>query len=147
MSEDEVTVTNGIRMYRIERLAPLKIDAFLDRTRGRDIFDTSFLVTHDPDAIPDAQVVAVGARIGDLGVDGLLELMTDDEILQAHDLNRVTIDLVEAVRRLRERRRTAGVARREDKGCDTHGPRGARHPPAHQEKGLWPGGQAPGQRP
>ena len=104
ISEDEVAVINGIRMYTIERLAPLKIDAFLDRTLGRDVFDTAFLLARYPCAIPDEQVVSIDATLAELGEDGLLELMADDEILQAHDLDRVTLEMVDAVRRLRTAR-------------------------------------------
>lgn len=104
ISEDEAAVINGIRMYTIERLAPLKIDAFLDRTLGRDVFDTSFLLARYPNAIPDEQLVSIAAKFAELGEDGLLELMADDEILQAHDLDRVTLEMTEAVRRLRAAR-------------------------------------------
>ena len=104
ISEDDVAVVNGIRMYMIERLAPLKIDAFLDRTLGRDVFDTAFLLARYPYAIPDEQVVSIDAKVAELGEDGLLELMADDEILQAHDLDRVTLDMVDAVRQLRTAR-------------------------------------------
>lgn len=104
ISEDEVTVINGIRMYTIERLAPLKVDAFLDRTLGRDVFDTAFLLARYPHAIPDEQLVSIDTKLAELGEDGLLELMADDEILQAHDLDRVTLEMVDAVRRLRAAR-------------------------------------------
>ena len=104
INEDEVAVVNGIRMYTIERLAPLKIEAFLDRTLGRDVFDTAFLLARYANAIPDEHLVSIDAMLAEFGEDGLLELITDDEILQAHDLDRITLELVETVRRLRAER-------------------------------------------
>jgi hypothetical protein len=102
ISEYEVTVTSGVRIYTIERLAPLKKGAFLDdRILGRDVFDTSFLLARYPNTNPDQQLVSIDARLTELGEDGLLELMADDEILRSHDLGRVTLEMGDAVRRLR----------------------------------------------
>ena len=88
----------------IERLAPLKVDAFIDRTLGRDVFDTSFLLARYPGSILNEQLVAIDAKLAELGEDGLLEFMAGDDILQAHDLDRITLDMVDAVRRLRAAR-------------------------------------------
>lgn len=46
-------------------------------------------------------LVSIDAKLADLGEDDLLELMADDEIRQAHDLGRVTLEMVDTVRRLR----------------------------------------------
>lgn len=88
----------------IERLAPLKVDAFIDRSLGRDVFVTSFLLACYPGSILDEQLVAIDAKLAELGEDGLLEFMADGDFLQAHDLDRITLDMVDAVRRLRAAR-------------------------------------------
>lgn len=85
----------------IERLAPLKVDAFIDRSLGRDVFVTSFLLACYPGSILDEQLVAIDAKLGE---NGLLEFMADGDFLQAHDLDRITLDMVDAVRRLRAAR-------------------------------------------
>ena len=40
IDEADVTVIDGIRTYTIDKLASLKIDALVSRTKARDIFDT-----------------------------------------------------------------------------------------------------------
>lgn len=44
IDEADVTVIDGIRTYTIDKLAFLKIDALVGRTKARDIFDTSYLL-------------------------------------------------------------------------------------------------------
>ncbi len=51
----------------IERLAPLNVDAFIDRTLGRDVFDTSFLLARYPGSILDEQQVSSPQTCGYLG--------------------------------------------------------------------------------
>ena len=62
---------------------------------------TSFLLARYPGSILNEQLVAIDAKLAELGEDGLLEFMGDDDILQAHDLYRITLDMVDAVRRIR----------------------------------------------
>lgn len=104
VDEGDITVVHGFRVYKIERLAFLKIDAFLNREKARDVFDVWFLATRYADAIGDEQLKAIADAVERLGEDGLFELMDDEEILQTHDLEQIALELVETVRRLcRER--------------------------------------------
>lgn len=45
IDEADITVIDDIRTYTIDKLASLKIDALVNRTKARDIFDTSYLLT------------------------------------------------------------------------------------------------------
>ncbi|MFT4189806.1 MAG: nucleotidyl transferase AbiEii/AbiGii toxin family protein [Aeromicrobium sp.] len=95
IDEDDVTVVDGFRVYKIERLAALKIDAFLNREKGRDVFDVWFLLTRYPDVITDEQAAGIRAKVDELGEDGLYALMENDSPLRAHDLESIVLDLVE----------------------------------------------------
>ena len=46
-------------------------------------------------------MVAIDAQLAKIGEDGVPEFMADDGIPQANDLDRITLDMVDAVRRLR----------------------------------------------
>ena len=63
IDEDDVTTINGIRTYRLEKLASLKIDALVNRTKARDIFDTSFLPHRYPEAISDDDLTRIDQLI------------------------------------------------------------------------------------
>ena len=56
IDEANITVIDDIRTYTIDKLASLKIDALVNRTKARDIFDTSYLLTKYPEAITDTDL-------------------------------------------------------------------------------------------
>jgi len=51
IQDDDTTVTDGVRVYKIEKPAEFKAGAFLFRLKARDIFDMDFLLTKFPDAV------------------------------------------------------------------------------------------------
>ena len=60
IDEDDVTTINGIRTYRLEKLASLKIDALVNRTKARDIFDVSYHLERHPDHLTRDTLVGSG---------------------------------------------------------------------------------------
>ena len=56
--EEDITTVDGICVYRINKLATLKIDALVNRVGARDIFDASFLLHRYPDQISDTDLLA-----------------------------------------------------------------------------------------
>ena len=104
IDEDDVTTINGIRTYRLEKLASLKIDALVNRTKARDIFDTSFLLHRYPEAISDDDLTRIDQLIDLIGLNDLEAIMQDDDILNRFDLTHVAVSLVENVLRMRRER-------------------------------------------
>ncbi len=104
IDEDDVTTINGIRTYRLEKLASLKIDALVNRTKARDIFDTSFLLHRYPEAISDDDLTRIDQLIDLIGLNDLEVIMQDDDILNSFDLTHVAVSLVENVLRMRRER-------------------------------------------
>lgn len=56
IDEANVTVIDSIRTYTIDKLASLKIDALVNLTKARDIFDTSYLLAKYSEAITDTDL-------------------------------------------------------------------------------------------
>lgn len=104
IDEDDVTTIDGIRTYRLEKLASLKIDALVNRTKARDIFDTSFLLHRYPEAISDDDLTRIDQLIDLIGLNDLEAIMQDDDILNRFDLTHVAVSLVENVLKMRRER-------------------------------------------
>ena len=104
IDEDDVTTINGIRTYRLEKLASLKIDALVNRTKARDIFDTSFLLHRYPKAISDDDLTRIDQLIDLIGLNDLEAIMQDDDILNRFDLTHIAVSLVENVLKMRRER-------------------------------------------
>ena len=101
IDEDDVTTIDGIRTYRLEKLASIKIDALVNRTKARDIFDTSFLLHRYPEAISDDDLTRIDQLID---LNDLEAIMLDDDILNRFDLTHIAVSLVENVLRMRRER-------------------------------------------
>ncbi|MBF0698267.1 nucleotidyl transferase AbiEii/AbiGii toxin family protein [Actinomyces bowdenii] len=56
IEQADLTTIDGICTYRLEKLASLKVDALVNRTKARDIFDTSYLLATYPEAITDTDL-------------------------------------------------------------------------------------------
>ena len=104
IDEADVTTVDGIRVYKLEKLAELKVAAMVNRTAARDIFDVAFLLDRYPAAISDASLREVEGLIDRLGLDDLEAIMRHDRILQSHDLAHVAVALVDGVAALRSQR-------------------------------------------
>lgn len=86
IDEADITVIDDIRTYTIDKLASLKIDALVGRTKARDIFDTSYLLTKYPEAITDTDLQRIDQLIDIIGLNDLEAIMLDDDILKRFDL-------------------------------------------------------------
>jgi len=104
IDEDDVTTINGIRTYRLEKLASLKIDALVNRTKARNIFDTSFLLHRYPKAISNDDLTRIDQLIDLIGLNDLEAIMQDDDILNRFDLTHVAVSLIENVLKMRRER-------------------------------------------
>lgn len=63
IDEADVIEMDGIRVYRINKLAEQKVGAFLSRERARDIFDIHFLLRRHPNAFNGS---LLGRLIGEI---------------------------------------------------------------------------------
>ena len=95
IDETNVTVIDGIRTYTIDKLASLKIDALVNRTKARDIFDTSYLLSRYPEAITDTDLQRIDQLIDLIGLNDLEAIMLDDDILNRFDLTDIAVRLVD----------------------------------------------------
>lgn len=98
--EADVTVADGIRVYKLDHLARLKVDAFTDRLNARDIYDVAFLLTNHPDALATDTLTQILDTADQVGIDQLSQIMQADEILRDYDVDRTVLDLIEAATRL-----------------------------------------------
>uniref|UniRef100_A0A7C9N9X6 Nucleotidyl transferase AbiEii/AbiGii toxin family protein n=1 Tax=Muribaculaceae bacterium Z82 TaxID=2304548 RepID=A0A7C9N9X6_9BACT len=66
ISSREMDVVNGILTYKLPALALMKVGAYRDRERSRDLFDVTFIVNTYwdslPDEVKDAYVYSLGAK-------------------------------------------------------------------------------------
>ncbi len=104
IGEDDVALVDGIRVYKIEKLANLKIKALLNRTKARDIFDVSFLLNRYSSAVTDSDLQQIDQLVTVCGIDDLEARMASDSILSRHDLTHVAVELADNVDKLKRRR-------------------------------------------
>jgi predicted nucleotidyltransferase component of viral defense system len=94
INEKEVAVIDGIRMYTIEKLAELKVQAFITRTKPRDIYDVSFLLEKYPQAITKGSLNLINTKISNFGIDSFLRILDEDkDVLVNHDKETVILKL------------------------------------------------------
>ena len=99
---DALTVhARPLRVLGIRRVA-----YHADHTEGRGSSPDSLCLYAGMEMQPPQceLLVPIDIKLAELGEDGLLELMADDEILYAHDLDRITLEKVDEVRRFRTTR-------------------------------------------
>lgn len=104
INEDDVTSIDGIRVYKIEKLAPLKIEAFLNRLAARDIFDVAFLLKRYPDSVSDDYLRKIDELVTAIGLNELETTMLSDRILEPHDCEHVALSLDESLDDLKTKR-------------------------------------------
>jgi len=104
IDEADVTVTDSIRTYTIDKLASLKIDALVNRTKARDIFDTSYLLAKYPEAITDTDLRRIDQLIDLIGLNDLEAIMLDDDILNRFDLTDIAVRLVDNTLEMKRQR-------------------------------------------
>lgn len=97
IDEADVVRRDGIRVYGLTRLASLKIDAFVHRTRARDVFDVGFLLSRHPEAVDEADVIRVREHVDVRGIDNLLEEVEDDDALAVYDATGIALGLMSAL--------------------------------------------------
>lgn len=105
IDEADITVIDDIRTYTIDKLASLKIDALVGRTKARDIFDTSYLLTKYPEAITDTDLQRIDQLIDIIiGLNDLEAIMLDDDILKRFDLTDIAVRLVDNTLEMKRQR-------------------------------------------
>lgn len=104
INETDITVIDGIRVYKLDHLASLKVAAFTNRLNARDIYDVAFLVTHHPDAISTSTLAQIINTTTEVGIDQLSQIMQADQILRDYDIDQTVLNLVETAQQLHEER-------------------------------------------
>lgn len=95
IDEDDVTTINGIRTYNLDKLTTLKIDALVNRAKGRDIFDVAYLLAQHPESVSNHDLQRIDQVIDIIGLNDLEAIMLDDDILDYFDLTDVAVKLVD----------------------------------------------------
>ncbi|MDA8337310.1 MAG: nucleotidyl transferase AbiEii/AbiGii toxin family protein [Peptococcaceae bacterium] len=108
INEADVVEINGIRVYRVNKLAEQKVAAFLRRERARDIWDIRFLLRRYPEAFNDNILERLINGIDKKGIDAILETYEKDSktdyILSNTDGATVVRELEEMARGLKHSR-------------------------------------------
>jgi predicted nucleotidyltransferase component of viral defense system len=89
------TKLNDIIVYKISHLAAFKVNAFLNRTTARDVFDLAFLIDRYPNAISDKYIKLSGEKFKTVGMEYYENLMKSDEIIKNVDYETVLLKLNE----------------------------------------------------
>jgi predicted nucleotidyltransferase component of viral defense system len=89
------TKLNDIIVYKISHLAAFKVNAFLNRTTARDVFDLAFLMEKYPDMISDTLVKSSREKFKTVGMEYYENLMKSDEIIKNADYETILLKLNE----------------------------------------------------
>lgn len=89
--EEDITTVDGICVYRINKLATLKIDALVNRVGARDIFDAGFLLHRYPDHIRNHDLLAHRPDHRHPRHGRLWDLMMLDPITQRYDYQAIIV--------------------------------------------------------
>jgi predicted nucleotidyltransferase component of viral defense system len=89
------TKLNDIIVYKISHLAAFKVNAFLNRTTARDVFDLAFLIDKYPDAISDMHIKSSCEKFKSVGMGYYENLMKSDEIIKNIDYETILLKLHE----------------------------------------------------
>jgi len=90
---------NGINTYNIKYLSFSKINAFIERTAARDIFDTSFILQNFPESVNKDLIEKCDKKIKSFGLNHLENKFKSDEILNNFDCDTILIDLENNVKK------------------------------------------------
>jgi predicted nucleotidyltransferase component of viral defense system len=106
INENDVVKIDGIRVYRIEKLAGLKVIALLNREKARDIYDVHFLLKKHPTAFTYKTLEQLTEGISQKGIDILLKTYEDnsktDHILRNIDGMSIVLELEQSAHQLKE---------------------------------------------
>lgn len=93
----ETVLVDGVRTYRASRLIGMKVDAFLDRTAARDLYDLRFLAERHRGEFSERDAAAMRQAVSDLdALRGRFRLaFEEDDILNGVSLDEVILDLSE----------------------------------------------------
>lgn len=107
IEDNQVVTIDGMRVYKLEKLAEQKINAFVSRETARDIYDVYFLLKHYPEAISAAMVEQLQQNIQTRGIDALLRLYEDnaaaDHVLESISAEEIVLNLEQYVCDLRKK--------------------------------------------
>lgn len=93
----ETVLVDGVRTYRASRLIGMKVDAFLDRTAARDLYDLRFLAERHRGEFSERDADAMRKAVSGLdALRGRFRLaFEEDDILNGVSLDEVILDLSE----------------------------------------------------
>lgn len=104
INEDDVTMIDSIRVYKMEKLSQLKTAAFRDRLRARDIFDMDFITDRFPESVSDEDLVSINQKVLEVGMDYLANELREDEITRDYDADGTVLRLAEHIAALMSER-------------------------------------------
>ena len=101
IQSQDVEIIDGIRTYKVSRLAELKAEAFVNRNKARDSYDVAFLLDTYPDEIKQNTWDQIRQHVQDRGINDLCDAFDKekqrDPILSEFDGADVILRLQECV--------------------------------------------------
>lgn len=98
IQEEDATIINNIKVYKIDTLIKMKISALLGRTASRDFFDVNFLLTKYLDEFSKEQIDTVRDFLNNEEI--LIDFLGDfgnDDILDEDDFSTCYENMVKIV--------------------------------------------------
>jgi predicted nucleotidyltransferase component of viral defense system len=100
INENDINIIDGIRIYKLEKLAELKAKAFLDRTNARDIYDISFILERYKNVFDNNSLMNISEKKDSIGINGLLKLLSDDnEIFGKYDCEAILLRMEDNIKK------------------------------------------------
>jgi predicted nucleotidyltransferase component of viral defense system len=93
--ENDYTTVKGIKVYKIDALAKRKLNAFLDRTAARDIYDIDFLLRKHPSVFSEEMKNEIMKKTADELSGVLHDSKEFDYILKNVDADELALRLLE----------------------------------------------------
>ncbi|MDR0751878.1 MAG: nucleotidyl transferase AbiEii/AbiGii toxin family protein [Christensenellaceae bacterium] len=101
ISDYDYHIVNGICVYKIEKLAMRKLDAFNHRTKNRDIYDMAFLVKNFPYVFNKEMLQIVKSKDPE---SLLVEFETNkcDLVLSKVDGTKLILDMIDNIKKIEQ---------------------------------------------
>jgi predicted nucleotidyltransferase component of viral defense system len=102
INQSDYHIVNGICVYKIEKLATRKLDAFNKRTRCRDIYDIAFLLKKFPSIFNKEMLYTIKNKDLDMLIEILETDKRDDTILAEVDATKLIMDMIDNIKNLED---------------------------------------------
>jgi hypothetical protein len=102
INDGDYHMVNGICVYKIEKLAERKLDAFNHRTKIRDIYDIAFLLRNFPSVFNEEMLQIVKNKEQESLLAAFEADKEDDIILARVDGTKLIVDMLDNVKKIEQ---------------------------------------------